>query len=125
MHGHVFPMEQQSHTTFSTTEPNQGNDKISTHVSTCNCEGHHASVVDEDLNSICFKGNGPFYCFRCTHISRLNSSTAMVNDEYADHTCETFSICTLRGCLLSKTNTCIFFTCMKKNDKFTKETGYS
>ena len=31
----------------------------------------------------------------------------------------------LRGCQLSKSNTCIFFTCIKKNDNFTKETGYS
>ena len=31
----------------------------------------------------------------------------------------------LRGCQLSKTNTCIIFTCMKKNNNFSKETGYS
>ena len=28
----------------------------------------------------------------------------------------------LRGCQLSKTNTCMFFTCTKKNDNFTKNT---
>ena len=32
---------------------------------------------------------------------------------------------TLRGCQLSKTNTCIIFTCIKKNDNFSKETGHS
>ena len=31
----------------------------------------------------------------------------------------------LRGCQLSKSNTCIIFTCIKKTDKFNKETGYS
>ena len=31
----------------------------------------------------------------------------------------------LRGCQLSKTNTCIIFTCIKKNDNFSKETGHS
>ena len=31
----------------------------------------------------------------------------------------------LRGCQLSKTNTCINFTCIKKNDNFSKETGNS
>ena len=31
----------------------------------------------------------------------------------------------LRGCQLSKTNICIIFTCIKKNDNFSKETGHS
>ena len=31
----------------------------------------------------------------------------------------------LRGCQLSKTNTCMIFTCIKKNDNFSKETGHS
>ena len=35
------------------------------------------------------------------------------------------TICSLRGCQLSKTNTCIIFTCIKKNGNFSKETGHS
>ena len=31
----------------------------------------------------------------------------------------------LRGCQLSKSNTCIIFTCIKKTNNLTKETGYS